>query len=335
MRSLIAPPRSCASRHTLAALVAILALSLAGCGGGSDGTGAPPVAVAPAPTPTRTPTPTPTAGAVAYTPSALPSSLNATVGLNQQTSFNVLSWFFRDKVASDDADGRTLVEVGYDPAKTSTTMLIPGSASSYLDALAASSGTDFTRSVLVPAGGIEVTLLRPGTQNTVLALNFTSVGRWEVSKLFALPADPTIGVLAYGIPTPSGGIPTSGAGRFALLGYAAYSALTEGYIVTPFRGDLDVDFAARTVAGRIQVGDRPGFDPASASVLTLTQTSLAADGTFSGTSRFADGSTGPSYQGRLAGPQGQEVILRWSALLRAAVGGNISAIHHGAMAGKR
>lgn len=306
---------------------------LTSCGGSdSSGPGSGTIMITPAPSPTPTPVPTPTQSAVAYTPSALPSTLNATVGLHQANAFTALSWSIEDISPSNIQQDR--VNVGYDPAKTSTTISLPGIEAGYLDAIAAESGEIFTSSVLIPAGGIKVVLLRPGAQNQFLGLVSTSVGRWEPTNLLKLQARPTFGVVAYGVPTSSSGLPTSGTARFIMFGYSVFDYLTEGIAGGEFGGEIDVDFGARTVTGKFAKNAMPGFPSGSTVSASLATTSIAPDGTFSGTIQVNGQYSGGHFNGQFTGPNANELMLNWSSSYSIGSPG-FTPVQFGVFAGKR
>lgn len=309
-----------------ALMVAATLALLSGCGGGGSSSGGP-ITATPTPAPTPTPSPTPTASA--YTPNALPSAANALVGLNQLTSFPTIGFQFRDELG---ASVQTGIQVGYDAAKTSTTVSLPDYPAGYLDALGPPA-SGFTRSLLVPTGGIEFDLLQPSTTNPFLALQHTSVGNFGRSNKLALQV-PVEGVLAYGVPTAAGAFPASGTARFTLYGPAFFIEPTEGPIGYGFGGELDFDFAARTVSGRFIARNAAGFEAGSFLTATFTGATLAADGTFSGTITVPGQSSG-TFSGRLTGPTGEELMLEWRAAYSTSSSNTRFLGYYGVMAGKR
>lgn len=306
-------------------LIATLAL-MTGCGGGDSG-GDGSVSVTPTPTPSPAPSPTPTASA--YTLNALPSAANALVGLNQLASFPTIGFQFRDEAG---ASVQTGIQVGYDAAKTSTTVTLPSYPAGYLDALGPPA-SGFTRSLLVPTGGIEFELLQPSATNPFLALGHTSVGFFTRSNKLALQM-PVEGVLAYGVPTAAGAFPTSGTARFILYGRAFFIEPTEGPIITGFGGELDFDFASRILSGRFVARDAGGFGTSDYVTATFTGGALAADGTFAGTITVPGQQNG-TFSGRLTGPAGTELMLEWGATYSANPSNNRYMGYYGVMAGKR
>lgn len=272
--------------------------ALSSCGG--EDSSAPPLAGTPTPAPVPAPTPSPTA--VAYTPNSLPSAANALVGLHQGMPFVSYAWSYGNGSFALNADGAA-AQVGYDVAKTSTTVALPGFTAGYLDTL--SSSDSLTRSLLVPTGGIEFSMLRPGAANPVLGLEWTSAGSWFPSNRIILHPYEPAGVLAYGIATPASGLPNTDTATYSTWGPSVENYITEGVLGFTYRGELTVNFSGKAVSGHLEIQEIPG------GAVILETAALAADGTFAG-SVTLNGAAG-SYEGRLAGPQAQEVLLRWGA----------------------
>lgn len=293
------------------------------CGGGDSSGGGGQSAVIPAPSPTPTPTPT----AVAYTPNALPSASNAVVGLHQMSTFPGYSWSFNSNGVFGPALP-DLASVGYDAEKTSTTIKLRWLVQSYLDAY--SVGETETMSLLYPAGGIAFQMLRPGSGNSILPLEWTGIGAWYASNRIVIRREEPAGALVYGVPTPVGSMPGSGSYRFALWGWTPQDNITEGILILSHGGELVVDFGTRTVSGRIGMNNKATFDPASLTQVTFEPGIVADDGTFSGVASFQGGKA--SYRGRFNGPQAQELMIEWSYGTPTPPG---KLATHGVLAGRR
>lgn len=313
-------------------LAALALAGVAGCGdGGSPNVsgGAGTIAAAPTPTPTPSASATPSPVASAGTPSALSPS----VGLHQQASFPTLSWYLPENTLTGIANGTDLARVGYDSAAASTTLAVPGFAAGYLNAYDADAS--FVTSALLPGDALGAVTLRPGPDNLVLALNSASVGDWYPRTRVSGGPTPTYGVFAYGIPTPAGDLPTTGGAHFTLYGRAIFDQASEGITPGSFGAELDVDFAARTVAGKLVATNNiaGASSPllASAQTLGLSLTRIASDGSFAGTLNVPSGTT--RYEGWFAGPQGREVIIRWFAPY--SYNGSYTPTLYGVLAGKR
>ena len=317
-----------------------LALAVvAGCGdgGSSNGSGgAGTIAAAP------TPTPTPSASAPSpVASSGTPSALSASVGLHQQASFPTLSWFLPENTLTGIANGTDLARVGYDSAAASTTLAVPGFAAGYLNAYDADAS--FATSALLPGDALGARTLRPSPDNLVLALSSASVGTWVPRTRVSGGPTPTYGVFAYGVPTAAGDLPTTGSAQFTLYGPAIFDQPSEGITIGDFGAELDVDFAARTVAGKLvatnQMAGASSPLLASAQTLGLSLASIAPDGSFAGTLNVPltgalNVPIGSSrYEGWFAGPQGREVVIRWFAPY--SYTGSNFATPYGVLAGKR
>lgn len=308
-----------------------LALAVvAGCGdgGSSNGSGsAGNITVAPTstPTPSASATPSPVAS------SGTPSALSASVGLHQQASFPTLSWSLPDDTHI--ANGTDLARVGYDSAAASTTLAVPGFAAGYLNAYDADAS--FVTSELLPGVALGAVTLRPSPDNSVLALSSASVGSWYPRTRASGGPTPTYGVFAYGVPTAAGDLPTTGSAHFTLYGPAIFDQVSEGITTGDFGAELDVDFAARTIAGKLVATNRMAGAKspllASAQTLALSLTSIAPDGSFAGTLNVPFSTT--RYEGWFAGPQGREVVIRWFAPY--SYNGSYTPALYGVLVGKR
>ncbi|RJF91329.1 hypothetical protein D3876_14580 [Sphingomonas cavernae] len=217
-------------------------------------------------------------------------------------------------------------------------MTLPGVPRSYLDVLATETGDDFSGSILQPAGGIVVYMLRPGIQNRVLALSSTSVGYFGWSPIGASARDRIQGVFGYGVPSTTADIPTSGVASFSLYGYAAArpAGVNSDPIFYQFLGSAEFDLSLRAVRGSFATGNLTGY-PSRGSLaerFEFSQASFKSDGTFTGTLTVPGMTGAGEYEGSFTGPGAGELMLRWKAPYRDPATGRTDMIY-GVLVGKK
>ena len=125
------------------------------------------------------------------------------------------------------------------------------------------------------------------------------------------------GEAAFGIVTPSGGIPTSGSGTYQghLAGRASVIDDIEGEAFNMWVGgtvELRFDFAAGSLSGELRPRVEGWTRNITIPTLNFIDTIFGVGRTeFSG--RFATSLAGPNgFSGRFTGPQAEELIGRWA-----------------------
>jgi hypothetical protein len=278
-----------------------MAIALTACGGGGGGSG---LVLTPPPVPAPPPPPPP------------PPS----IGLTQQRDFATIGIADSFTTGSNGTvqgnlvpDLTGTVEFRYLASEQAYEVVLPGLAPGRLETT--NSSGNFSGNIVRDGNrpGTQqaaLDLFRPGSQNTMLALTYTSFGIWGSGH----PNDPgphTGGFFAYGVPTAAGDVPAAGTGT--------YTALVEGIAMDGGVGigghaQLVFDFGAGTLTGHMQ----PSYDTWEESFdlgrYDFTQTVYSTGGrNFSG--RFAvPGSTADSFfEGQFTGPQAAELMARWQA----------------------
>lgn len=322
----------------------VIAIVLASCGGGDSGgsivasstpSGSTPAGAVPPPSPAPSPAPAPA-------PSPGPAGINARIGLHQLADFPTYGWFYRGAVAGE-AIGDEPVGVGYDAARGLSTMTLPGYPVGGLMDFGTESTDDITYAKIDSSfgaatywnGGFVAQLLVPGLQNTIFPLESTGIGFWHWGGIS--PPARLIGVITYGVPTAVAEVPVAGTGSYALHGYAV--SRPAGAIGDPaighYRGTLTIDFATKSVTGSIaEMAFYGGTGAAGTVTFTISAATIGADGRFSGGMTVAGVSGTGSVEGRLTGPQGRELMLRWKAPFIAPASGRTETVY-GAIAGRR
>jgi len=315
-----------------ALLIAGLTMAVAGCGGSSGGgTGSSgSIIQTPAPTPTSTEPPVSGPGVTPPTGSA-----SFPLGLTQASDFPTLSWLFQTN-ANAEPNPSDRVEYGYRGGQDWDVRL-PGGARSALTVYPTETGPDFNGAFFNSLGGHSLYMLTPGLLNPVMALESTSAGYWGWSSFNGATAGRTGGVLAYGVPTLAGDVPATGSARYSLFGFAAARPSGTSGIsrILMFRGTVDVDFSARSFIG--DFGARvPNYSlTALPGIFTFAQIDASADRTaFTGRLSPAQDPGDTMVEGRFAGPQARELMMRWRGKARNSATGQMETLY-GVVVGRR
>lgn len=268
----------------LRSILLATAFALAGCGGGG-GTN-----VASTPAPPSPPPPPPPTGLIGAVVAGSPSQ-----------EFAVEGAAFRVPEGSEIVEGPFTgssgeLKVRYDGASQNYEVQLPGDST--WDALVRQNGQFYQT-----AGG-EVT-------------GFTVLGSAASGYTYAAlahwwnDASGRSGDVAFGIPTPAGGIPTTGTASYA----GTLSGQSTGYsdaldIPVSIGGSVNLafDFGAGTLSGSIHAVDTSFEGGPDLGTLTFTDTVYSTGSlTFSG--RFDTDLAGPNeFSGLFTGPQAQELI---------------------------
>jgi hypothetical protein len=150
-----------------------------------------------------------------------------------------------------------------------------------------------------------LSVLKPASTNPEIALAYTSLG--IASGYYTSP----FGFFAFGIPTPSSGVPVAGT--------ASYEAYVRGRTLTDFAvvsGDatLQFDFGTGALSGQ--------FDPVlnlngvttNLGTYDFVNTVFGAGSTaFSGGLSLTGAPSLGAFDGRFTGPEAQELMSRWTA----------------------
>ena len=160
------------------------------------------------------------------------------------------------------------------------------------------------------AGSLNLAILKPSPTNPDIALSYTSlVHFWEYDYDDFAPA----GVVAFGMATPVGAVPTTGSATFDAI--VSGMTLDQGYNVTGTAA-LQFNFGAGTLAGV--------FNPITWSTGAQANVSLGTynfvntvfgigNTSFSGDLQRSGIATLGSFNGLFTGPAAQELMARWSA----------------------
>lgn len=310
-------------------LVACIML-LVSCGGGEGGVSAPDTSASVV-QPAETSPPSSTRPPVPTTDPAPGGSL--VLGLTQLSDFPTLAWVYRRDV-SGDPNPNERVSYGYQSG--GWTIQLPGGAVSPLTVYPTETGADFTGAFFNSLNGHSLYTLAPGAQNPIFPLEWTSVGYWGWSGYNGASPGATSGILAYGVPTASNDVPTSGSARYSLFGWSGtrQSGATGYAAYALFQGAITFDFIARSFTGDfgsvaygayVVIPDR----------FTISRTTVSNDGTsFSGDITVPGLSGAATFEGQFTGPQARELMLRWKAPFRDPATGRTEMVF-GTLAGRR
>jgi hypothetical protein len=315
--------------------VALVALAISGCGGGG-GSEASPAATPLVASPVTMTVPTP----MAPTPALVNASGSRfNLGLTQLADFPTYSWVYRtgSAAAPDPADR---VEYGYDAARDTWSMAVPGGNRASLTLFPTETGYDYTGAFFNSGGGHALYTLTPGLQNAVLPLEATSVGYWGWSIFNSAARGFTSGALVYGVPTAAADMPQTGSGNYKLYGFAVSrpAGSTGDAHYDQIVGSASVDYATDRITGDFGAGAVPQsvFTASpTAERYTIADVQMSSDGTtFQGRLSVPGLAGEATYEGRFTGAGAREFMLRWKGPFRDTVTGKIETIY-GALAGRR
>jgi len=197
--------------------------------------------------------------------------------------------------------------VKYDAGSKSYIMDVPASQPGAFQAL--TSGERYWNGTLGDGTGgrqpIFVDVFRPGSQNSDLALTYTSFGIYEANS------GSEFGAFAFGIPTPNSAVPLSGSATYSAF-VAAKADVDYGISGS---ASLNFDFGAGTLSGH--------FDPVIFDLLAgntslghygFVNTVYSAGSTVFSGNLSSPGVTGQgSFNGQFTGPAAQELMARFNA----------------------
>lgn len=275
-------------------------LLLSSCGG-EDSSSPAPVAVAPSPTPTPSPSPTPSP-----TPSPVPPPATAELppspfGLTGNADFALLGWQY----SSDGVGAEPTYALASDRAALSWSaglktyrIDLADLASGKLVYTFGSARNALAYSIVQPDGSVALAYVTLAPKTASVAQMY-----WQVADLVQ-PFH--YGVALYGIPVPSGALPSNGRRTF----------LTD--ITTSPQKSLIIDFVARTVSGSLATfHDGGGWDPEGPKETgTITASALLPDGSFVAELEIAGAPRKGELRGRLYGPAGSDLGLYWNGPVR-------------------
>ena len=265
-----------------------LALVLTGCGGGgSGGSGA-----APSP-PIATPAPPP-----APLPPPAPPPLGTPFGVTANQVFTTFGWTFREGVSSPSAAPADMMGIRWRADLEAHEILPPGFTEWLRLQLADRGSTDTSASynVIAPNGAV-----LPMTVFAQPRRNHVGIARW-----YYYDARPTgqirSSIFAYGLDSPSGAVPTTGTGRYRS---------EHGWV------ELDFDFQAGTLSGRIGLAWVDDWGPYAPTYYPLTDTSFSAGGrSFSARFSVPGAPSQGQIEGIFFGPEARELAVRWVGPVR-------------------
>jgi hypothetical protein len=289
---------------------AALAFALSACGGGGGGVNSMPT---PTPSPTPTPTPTPTGSLVTIFQNPSPgtySSVGASIsgsGGNLDTYPSASSRFGPVSNAAADQP-----QIRY---TSSGTYEIEMPAAAW--------------DILVPYRGLsnpgpDNNYFQPGSvqeNSGFLATSNARLNGYSYSEMasWGSAAAGRGGYVAFGVPTPAGGIPSTGSASFS--GTVSGSAdvmtadnLAGGFDSAAVNGSvtLNFDFAKGTLGGSMDASLSNGGASVSLGTFTFADTVYSSGSTtYSG--KFDSSAAGDNFfTGRFTGPSAQETIGAWA-----------------------
>ena len=261
------------------------AFALVGCGGGG-GTN---VASTPPPPPPPPPPPTPD-GIIGAVVAGTPSQEFAVEG----AAFHVPEDSQTVEGPFTGSSGQ--LKVRYDGASESYEVQLPG-------------GSTWNALVRESAGNYQIA----GDNSKLVGISEAVATGYAYSALggWADLSSGRYGIFAFGIPTPTGGVPTTGSANYAgtLLGRStAFSEFENRPVPIGGTVSLAFDFGAGTLSGSIHAWDASFEGGPEIGILTFTDTVYSTGSlTFSG--RFDTDLVGPNeFSGLFTGPQAQELI---------------------------
>ena len=277
-------------------ILASAACALTACGGGGGGSG---LVSTPAPIPNPTPTPNPTATVTIF--SAPTPGEYVSVGVASASSL-VTATAKLTNVSSADAGGFYEIQMpgaAWDKLVHYKGLSNPTSANNYFQ----------PSSVAQNLGYLIVSKSRDR------GFNYSELASWGTDLVAAAP----FGVVGFGIPTPAGAVPISGAATYSgeisgTTDILSVDYLYGGYFPAAIEGGvtLSFDFAAGTLAGSMSPIVNDGVTKTPLGTLTFAETVFSSGSpTYSG--RFDTSAAGINYfLGRFTGPAAQETIGAWA-----------------------
>lgn len=294
---------------------ALAALMLSACGGGGGGGGSRPGLVpAPPATPAPPPAPGPTASTVTIFPDPSPgeyASVGASIaapGGNLDTHASADTRFGAvSNAAADQAQirysGNGYYEIRMPAAEWDRLVHYGGLGNPTAD-----------NNYFQPSGV-------PTNHGYLVVGNAAKSGGYTYSELggWGSSAASRFGAMAFGIPTPAGGVPTSGSASFdgKVQGNAdvmQLDGLYGGFVPLALDGTvtLNFDFGSGALAGEMSLYGRDGMNPFKIGTFAFRETVFSA-GSTSYSGRFETGIAGDNFfLGRFTGPGAQETIGAWA-----------------------
>lgn len=272
-------------------LLASAALALAACGGGGGGSG-----VASTPPPTQPPPTQPPPPPVTVSPAIFP-------GVITNTDFAALGLEATGRNTPASALAQTGFSVRYDGATKNYLIDLPSiPAESVFDFFGEDSRN--WQGFLVGQDPY-VDVFKPVSTNPEIQLAYTSFA--VANGYYTTP----FGFVAFGMATPTGGVP--------ITGTATFDAYARGATLNSFAyidGDatLQFDFGAGTLSGHFEpVHDLNGVVTPLGSYNFVNTVFGVGSTTFSGALSHSGINTLGAFDGRFTGPAAQELMARWTA----------------------
>lgn len=298
------------------------ALLLSACGGGGGGPRpeptpdppAPPAPPAPPPAPTPPPPPAPTPPPPAPPPP--PQTNTSLVDLQHSESFtndaaSGTATFPRNGNNGTNSAGASTLSVAYDASSRSYTISVAGRSQAFSPADVDSASSSAALQVYRRTSGTTtdtLSLTRPGTSGRY---NYTYVGGgfWQRTIEGQSAISGSFDAFAYGVETPDGALPRSGAGVYLIDLLGVLATPGDLYALGGF-GRLDVDFAGASIrtSGTLETTNTTtGFRSSTdfSGTGSISSSANAFNGTLSALSPV--GALSGPLVGRFYGPQAQEV----------------------------
>jgi hypothetical protein len=303
-----------------AATTALLTLGCGGGGGGSPpggGTGViapiPSPAPAPAPGPTPTPTPPPLPVAAPFPPSNLSASQTfPALGYSIYYEYNGLNIDSSRPVNLNEP-----LVVRYNGETRSYETKLPGFGPGRLVLNATTGGRGYSLTNGVASDTLQGVFVNffAGQISSNQSLTDSNFAVWDATISGPFSVATAIGYFAFGLPTPAGVIPSAGTRAHTFLG----RGFTEVFSTSASRdfrylsvtGSLQFDFTGRRSTGSLQLASDELGREQDFGTFTLNGEAVQPDGSFTGAIVMPGSAEQGQFEGRFAGPDASEIIVRW------------------------
>ena len=302
-------------RTMMLAATATAALSLMACGGGGGGGGQRPK-FTPTPTPPPTPPPPPIPGTAPVKIFNDPKPGNyASVGVSISASGGNLDTFPNADASfgpvsaadSEQAHIRYTADGHYE-------IQMPGTAWDRLVHYGGLGNPTSDNNYFQPQSV-------PMNQGYLITANAAKSGGYSYSEIgtWGSTTAGRSGSIAFGVPTPAGGVPVTGSATFEGLVQGTADVVQADYLYggfVPISVDgtvsLNFNFASGTLSGEMSLFTPDGMNPLRLGTFTFTDTVYSV-GSTSYSGRFATSAAGDNFfLGRFTGPNATETIGAWA-----------------------
>lgn len=299
------------SRFSKQLLASAGAFALSACGGGGGGgmsfIPSPPV------TPTPTPTPTPVPAAVQVTILPHPT-VGDFVTAGVWTNFAWAEASEATRFTAIQGVDSNQVHVRYTSNGTYEVQL-PGDSFGELShsATISNPAPDDPFLTLSPAWRGTLTIQYPHS-----GYSYSALATWaRGDNDFGFTED--LGVVAFGVPTPAGGVPVSGTASYTglvsgLSDAKTFDPVSSTWLLLPAGGTvgLNFDFASGSLSGQMALSINGGMNPISVGNFNFAQT-IFSPGSTNYSGKFDTSLAGFNFfNGSFTGPHAEETIGNWA-----------------------